>query len=240
VRRALALFTLVLSGALCAPLGVSAQTEALQVVAGARVAAIADAVVHELVKGPDRSAAPAYQIIDQSVPAGSVTIVPAGAPYVSATYVSVPVAIRVDGKLARSVVAGYRVTTYLETAVAAHDLAPGAVLTPDDLVLTRVAFNGRPAVGIEALAGRKLRAATSKGAPLYVEQTAPNDVVKAGQPATLVVHDGAVALAADVVARTGGALGDVVTVVNPATQKALAAIVTGPSRVEIDLPGIAR
>jgi flagella basal body P-ring formation protein FlgA len=74
--------------------------------------------------------------------------------------------------------------------------------------------------------------------PLYVEQTSPDDVVKAGQPAILVVHDGGVALAADVVARTGGAVGDIVTVFNPTTQKALAAVVTGPSRVEIELPRI--
>jgi flagella basal body P-ring formation protein FlgA len=239
VRLAPALVA-VLIGALCALLGVPVQAGTQQIVAGTRVAAVADEIARGLVTGPDRSVAPAYQIVDQSVPEGNVALAPAGAPYVSATYVSVPVAIRVDGKVARTVVAGYRVTTYVETVVAARDLAPGAVLTPADLVLARVAWNGRPAVGTDVLVGRKLRAATPKGAPLYVEQTAPDDVVKAGQPAILVVHDGGVALAADVVARTGGAVGDVVTVVNPSTQKALAATVTGPSRVEIDLPRISQ
>ncbi|HEV3088632.1 MAG TPA: flagellar basal body P-ring formation chaperone FlgA [Candidatus Elarobacter sp.] len=235
-RRALALLTTTLIGALCAPVGVSASAET-QVVAGARVAAVADKIAHELVTGPDRSVAAAYQVSDQNLPAGAVQIAPAGTPFVSTTYVSVPVAIRIDGKLARTVVAGYRITTYVRTAVAARDLTPGAVLAADDLALARVASNGRPAVGTDALIGRKLNSATAKGAPLYVEQTVPDTVVKAGQAAVLMVRDGNVALTVDVVARTGGAIGDTVTVFNPQTQRAIAAVVTGKNRVELILPG---
>lgn len=226
--------------ALCAQLGVSASaaTRDGQVVSGARIAVVADAIAHGLVNGPDRSIAPAYQLIDQNVPAGTVAIVADGTPQVNPTYVSVPVTIRVDGKTARTVVAGYRVTSYVETAVAARDLVPGTVLAAEDLTVARVPYNGRLAIGDDALVGRVVRSATPKGARIYVEQTVPNDVVKAGQPAVLIVHDGAVALAADVVARTGGAVGDVVTVVNPQTQKALAGVVTGPNRVEMYLPGV--
>jgi flagella basal body P-ring formation protein FlgA len=233
--------TTMLMGALCAlagiPVAANADAGTLQVVAGARVAAVADKIAHGLVSGPDRSIAPAYQVADQNLPAGAVQIAPAGSPFVSATYVGVPVAIRVDGKLARTVVAGYRVTTYVRTAVAARDLAPGAVLAKDDLALARVASNGRPAVGIDALLGRKLNSATPQGAALYVEQTVPDTLVKPGQAAILTVRDGNVALTADVVARTGGALGDTVTVFNPQTQKAIAAVVVGPNRVELVLPG---
>ncbi len=208
-----------------------------QTVAGARVAAIADKIAHALVSGPDRSIAPAYAVADQSLPAGDVQLAPAGSPFITSTYVGVPVAIRVDGKLARTVVAGYRVTTYVHTAVATRDLTPGAVLAESDLALARVASNGRPAVGTDALVGRKLTGATVKGAPLYVEQTVADTVVKAGQAAILMVYDGPVALTVDVVARTGGAVGDTVTVFNPQTQKAIAAVVTGPNRVELTLPG---
>jgi flagella basal body P-ring formation protein FlgA len=225
--------------ALCAQAGVPvcAGAATQQIVAGARVSAIADRIAHQLVSGPDRSIAPAYAVADQNLPAGEVELAPAGSPFVTTTYVSVPVNIRVGGKLARTVVAGYRVTTYVQTAVAARDLTPGAVIARDDVALARVASNGRPAVGTDTLVGRKLNAATPKGAPLYVEQTVANTVVKAGQAAILVIHDGPVALTADVIARTGGALGDTVTVVNPQTQKAIAAIVTGPNRVELTLPG---
>ena len=212
--------------------------DARQIVRGTRVVAVADRLARALVGGPDRSIAPAFAVADQNVPAGDVAIAVAGSPTITATYVSVPVAIRVDGKLARTVVAGYRVTTYVDTAIAARDLSPGAVLGADDVVTARLASNGRPAVGAGALLGRKLSVALAKGAPVYVESTIANVVVKAGQAAILVVRDGPVALTADVVARTGGAVGDTVTVLNPQTQKAIAAIVTGPNRVELTLPEV--
>lgn len=234
-RRALALAALTIPLGAFAP-GAAAAVPA-QRVAGARVAAVADRVAHALVSGPDKSVAPAYAIVDQTVPAGTVTIAPGGTPLVTATYVSVPVAIAVDGRLARTLVAGYRVTGFVETAVAAHDLAPGTVLTDADVTLARIPAMGRPAVSAEALVGRKLRAATAKNAPLFVEQTAADEVVRAGSPAVLIVHDGPVALAADVVARTSGALGESVTVWNPQTRKALAGTVTGRDRVELTLPG---
>jgi len=177
-RRALAGLMIATVCALCAQLGVPAVagTPDGQVISGARVAAMADRIARSLVSGPDRSVAPAYTVADQNLPAGAVQLAPAGSPFVSATYVGVPVAIRIDGKLARTVVAGYRVTSYVHT-------------------------------------------------------------VKAGQAAILVVRDGPVALTVDVVARTGGAVGDTVTVFNPQTQKAIAAVVTGPNRVELTLPG---
>ncbi len=232
---------------LCAQIGAAAPANAdaqrragalvRQTVAGARVSAVADRIAHALVTGPDRSIAAAYAVLDQSVPAGAVDVVPAGTPYVSPSYVGVPIAIRVDGTIARTIIAGYRVTTYVETSVAAHDLTPGTLLAAGDVLIARVAWNGRPAVGAESLLGRRLMAATVKGTPLYVEATVPDSVVKAGQAAILIIHDGVVSLTADVIARTGGAIGDTVTVVSPQTQKAIAAIVTGPNRVELTLPG---
>jgi flagella basal body P-ring formation protein FlgA len=238
--RKLALSIAIPACALGAQLGVCAAASAdtpTQIVRGARVEAVADRVAHDLVTGPDRSVAAAYQVADQQLPAGDVRIEAAGAPFVSASYVGVPVAISVGGKLARTVVAGFRVTSYVRTAVAAHDLAPGTVLAAEDLAVARVPCNGRPAVEIGVLVGRRLNVAAASGATLYVEQTMPNAVVKAGQAAILVIHDGIVALMADVVARTGGAIGDTVTVVNPQTQKAIAAVVTAPNRVDLTLPG---
>jgi flagella basal body P-ring formation protein FlgA len=103
--------------------------------------------------------------------------------------------------------------------------------------LAKVPSNGRAAIGTELLIGRRLNIVAPKGTALYVEATMPNPVVKPGQAAILVIHDGVVALMADVIARTGGAIGDTVTVVNPQTQKAIAAVVTAPNRVELTLPG---
>jgi flagella basal body P-ring formation protein FlgA len=82
-----------------------------------------------------------------------------------------------------------------------------------------------------------MRAAAPRGSEISVEQTAIVDLVKSGAGVILVIHDGPVALTADVVARTDGGLGETVTVYNAKTNKILSGTVTGPDRVELDLPG---
>ncbi len=221
-----------LAGAFALPAGAAQR----QIVSGTRIAAIADRVAHDLVGG-DRSIASAFPIADQDVPSGEVTIAKAGTPIVNAVYVSVPIEIDVDGRRERTVVAGYRVTEYVKTAVAAHDLAAGTLLGPGDITYGRSPANGRLAVAPEALLGRKVRAALARGASVYPEQTAANELVHAGDAVVLVIRDGAVALSADVVARTSGALGEHVAVYSTQTKKALSGIVIGSERVELVLPG---
>lgn len=216
------------------PAAVSA-LPASQVVPAAQIVAVADKLAHELVTGPDRTIVPAYHVMDQSVPTGSVDL-GAGQPQVNPTYVSIPVEIKVDGRVARTIFAGYRVDRYIHTAVAAHDLEPGELLTADDLVLARVLFNGRAPVDIGSLVGRRLRAATTSGMILYTEQTMVNQLVKAGDGVILIVKDGPVNLTADVIARNGGGMGDTVTIYNPQTRKTLSGIVVGQNQVELRLP----
>lgn len=222
--------------ALLIPTVASASMAPVQVVTGERMAAIADRLAHTIVTDVDRTIAPAYTIADQSVPVGNVSIT-AGKALVYPTYVSIPLTIDVDGKLARTVLAGYRVQQYVRTAVAVHDLAPGSVITADELTTARVLWSGRPSVEPSSLVGRKLNVATARGGQLYVEQTSVNELVKSGQGVLLIVRDGPVALTADVVARTGGGLGETVNVYNPQTNKAISGIVIGQNRVEVDLPG---
>ena len=150
---------------------------------------------------------------------------------------SIPIEIDVNGTRARTVVAGYRVTTFMHTAVAAHDLAAGTILGDDDVVIGRVPSTGRASVAAVELVGRKLRAPVARGALLLPEATATNEIVRAGESVVLVIRDGVVALNADVVARTSGGMGDHVAVYNPQTQKMLSGVVTGPECVELDLPG---
>jgi flagella basal body P-ring formation protein FlgA len=238
-----------LAAAVLVPLGALATTAAalaattvalapveVQTIPGTRIAALTDKLAFGLIHDPDRAVVPAFRLADQTVPEGTIGVATL-APLVYATYVAVPVQITVDGRVVKTVTAGYRVQQYIHTAVAARDLAPGTLLAPADLTTARVLSNGRPAVDIAALAGRKLRAATPAGAQIFVEQTSVNELVKAGSGAILIVRDGSVALTADVVARTGGGLGDSVTVYNAETNKLLSGTVTGPDRVELVLPG---
>jgi flagella basal body P-ring formation protein FlgA len=206
-----------------------------QVVPAAQIVAVADKLVHELVTGPDRTIVAAYHLMDQSVPAGTLDL-DAAQPQISPTYVAIPIEIKVDGRVARTIVAGYRVDHYIQTAVAAHDLDPGEILSADDLTLARVLANGRAPVAIGSLVGRRLRSATGAGNVIYVEQTLVNQLVKAGDGVILIVRDGPVALTADVVARNGGGMGDTVTIYNPQTRKTLSGIVVGQNQVELKLP----
>ena len=72
---------------------------------------------------------------------------------------------------------------------------------------------------------------------VVTQRTSVNELVKAGSGAILIVRDGPVALTADVIARTGGGLGESVTVYNAQTRKLLSGTVIGPDRVELVLPG---
>lgn len=215
---------------------VALATLPVQNVTGDRIAAITDKLAAALVHDVDRTVVPAFHLQDQAVPLGALELTTLK-PLVYPTYVAIPVQISVDGRVARTITAGYRVQQYIHTAAAAHDLTPGALLGAGDLVLARVLSNGRPAVDLTALVGRKVRAATSRGNAIFVEQTSVNELVKAGSGAILVVRDGPVALTADVIARTGGGLGESVTVYNAKTNKILSGTVTGPDRVELVLPG---
>jgi flagella basal body P-ring formation protein FlgA len=219
-----------------APTTVALAPVIVQMVSGKQIATLTDKIATSLVRDVDRSIVPAFRIADQTVPLGDVELTPL-TPLVYATYVAVPLQISVNGRVAKTITAGYRVQQYIHTAVAAHDLTPGVLLTADDVTMARVLSNGRPAVDPSALVGRKIRSATPRGAQIFFEQTAVNELVKAGSGAILVVRDGPVALTADVIARTGGGLGESVTVYNAQTNRLLSGIVTGPDRVELVLPG---
>lgn len=179
---------------------------AVQVVPAARLVAVADVTAQGLITDPDRQVVRAFALPGQTVPAGEIALA-TGRPIVNPTYIAVPVTITVDGKVARSIVAGYRVEQFVHTAVAARDLTAGAVLGEDDVTTARVLSNGRPAVDAAVLVGRRVRMAVARGASIFPEQTAVVELVKAGATTVLIVRDGPVALAADVVARSGGGLG---------------------------------
>jgi flagella basal body P-ring formation protein FlgA len=231
---ALAMLVAAFAAPACA-LGQTATTTT-QVVSAARLMELADRTVHAVINGPDREVRQDYKFTDQPVPVGKVTISVAQSQY-NPTYIAIPLTIAVDGKPVRTIIAGYRIVTFIHTAVAARDLQAGAVLTDDNVTLGRVESNGRGPVDIAMLVGRKLNVAVGGGKALFFEQTGVNQLVIAGQPVVYILHDGPVAVSADVVARTGGGMGQVVAVYNPATRKALSGVVTGPGQVEYTLPG---
>ncbi|MGZ3496506.1 MAG: flagellar basal body P-ring formation chaperone FlgA [Vulcanimicrobiaceae bacterium] len=219
-----------------APAAAYAQPVGVQRIAGTHIEAVAERALHDLPNDTMHSFVAASTVPDQLVSTGHVDLA-VGAPLVTANFVNVPVTISVDGRVDRTVFAGYRVQAYVETAVAAHDLAPGSVLTADDVTMGRVPFSGRPGNGTDVLIGRKINGAVLKGQPVPVEVTVTNQIVKAGSTVILIVRDGGATVTAACIARTAGGLGDQVSVYNSQTNKALTGTVTAPGTVELDISG---
>jgi flagella basal body P-ring formation protein FlgA len=213
-----------------------AQEAATLRVSGVRIEQTAWRALAVLPHDADEKYVAAAIIPDQIVNAGTVAL-HADAPIASGTFVNVPVAIDVDGKVARTVYVGYRMQQYVQTAVAARDLDPGTVLAADDLTMTRVPYMGRPGNGIDALVGRKVNGAVLKGQPVPIEATSVDQIVKPGSTVIFMVVDSGVVVTADVIARTGGGMGDEVSVYNPQTNKALSGRVIAPNTVELDISG---
>jgi flagella basal body P-ring formation protein FlgA len=218
-----------------APVSVCAQA-ATQRVNGKRIEHLAKPAADNVSLQGDAALVQAFTILDQIVPAGTLSL-SVGTALVNPSYVNVPVEIDVDGKFLRQVFVGYRVQQYVKTAVAAHDLVPGTVLTADDVRMARVPFSGQRLNSAQVLIGRRVVGATRSGATIAIESTQTNQIVKAGNSVVLIVHDGGVSVVADVVARTSGGLGDEIQLYNPQTRKTLSGIVVGPDRVELDLSG---
>lgn len=219
----------------CVPLPACAQT-ATQRIAGKRIEALAKPLLAGVRLTGDATLVAAFPIPDQTVPAGSVSL-SVQTPMTTPSFVNVPVEVDVNGKYLRTIFVGYRVQQWVRTAVAAHDLVPGTVLSANDLAMARVPYTGQHANSTDVLVGRKIVSAFRAGVPVAIEQTLTNQIVKPGASVVLIVNDGGVSVVADVVARTGGGLGDEVSIYNPQTNKTLSGTVIGPDRVELNLSG---
>ncbi len=214
----------------------AARAAAMQVLSGARFESLAAPISKGVRLDGDAALVQSYRIPDQVVPLGRATLVVQSA-IVTQSYVNVPVEIDLDGRFQRQIFVGYRVEHYVQTAVATHDLLPGAVLAASDLKMTRMVFTGQRTNGTGALVGRRVISAVRAGAPVTIEGTQVDQIVKAGNTVTLIVDNDGVRVAADVVARSSGGLGDHVSVYNPMTNKTLTGTVVGPDRVELNLSG---
>lgn len=229
------LLTVAALALMLAPLDARAQGSVLHV-SGQRITQAASREIAALAHDADHQYVAVSAVPDQVVTGDRIAL-HAQSPVGTPSFVNVPVVIDVDGKVDRTIYVGYRMQQYVETAVAAHDIVPGTVLSEDDLTIARMPFAGRPANGVEALVGRKVLGAVLKGQAVTIADTAENQIVKAGSTVVLIIRDNGVQVTADVVARTSGGIGDEVSVYNPSTNKALSGTVTAPGTVELDISG---
>lgn len=238
MRLSIVLVALLITGTLCAPVPARAQTVATtQRISGAIFESLAKKAIAKLTFSGDQELVKSGSVRDQIVAAGTPSLVVEN-PMINPSYVNVPIDVNVDGVFIRTVFVGYRVQQYEKTAVAAHDLVAGTVIARGDVTIERVPYFGRLPNGTDVLVGRKIVCPFRKGQPIYVEETQTNQIVKPGSSVVLIVNDGGVSIVAEAVARTGGGLGDEVSVYNPSTNKMLSGTVVGPDRVELDILGV--
>ena len=223
------------SAAICAPQPARAQSET-QRISGNAFVALAKRAIGTIAVSGDSALVQAAPVRDQIVPSGAVSLV-LESPLATPSYVNVPIDVDVDGSFVRTVFVGYRMQQYVRTAVAAHDLVAGSVIAADDLTMARVPWSGRLGNGTDVLIGRKIFVPFRKGQPVYIEETQTNMIVKPGSSVVLIVNDGGVSVVAEGVARSGGGLGDEVSVYNPSTNHTLSGTVVGPDRVQLDIMG---
>jgi flagella basal body P-ring formation protein FlgA len=207
-----------------------------QSVPGVQFESLASPIEHSVKLTGDARLVQSVRIPAQIVPAGKV-VLKAHPAIVTPSYVNVPVEIDVNGAFIRQIFVGYRVERFVETAVAAHDLVAGSVIDSSDVFMQRIVSTGQRVNGVNALVGRKVVANVRAGAPVSIEMTRIDQIVKAGQTVTLIVSDNGVSVVADVVANTSGGLGDQISLYNPQTHKMLTGTVVGPDRVELNLTG---
>jgi flagella basal body P-ring formation protein FlgA len=144
------------------------------------------------------------------------------------------------GRSATERVASLRVTgsvaELVEVAVATRALERNETVKPSDIALER---RPREAVSSDAvfdakpLAGRVARRALGQGSLLRPGDLARPELVVRGEVVTAVYETPGISLAMRVKAVEGGALGDSVAVLNPASKKTLQAVVVGPGRVSV-------
>ncbi|MBV9078518.1 MAG: flagellar basal body P-ring formation protein FlgA [Methylobacteriaceae bacterium] len=128
------------------------------------------------------------------------------------------------------------VSELVEVAVATRAIERGETVRPSDIALERrpreavpsdALFDGRPQ------AGQVARRALGAGTLVRTADLARPELVGRGDVVTAVYEKPGMALSMRVKATESGALGDWITVVNPASKKSLQATVTGAGRVSV-------
>ncbi|MDP9413632.1 MAG: flagellar basal body P-ring formation chaperone FlgA [Pseudomonadota bacterium] len=133
--------------------------------------------------------------------------------------------------------AAQAVPAAIETAVLARPVEKGELLSAADFTTTalppaqaRGALAPANAAGMEAL--RRLAA----GAPVRVHDLSRPQLVRRGEPVTILVRSGGLAITAQGRALSSGASGDLVRVVNAATSRTLEGTVEKAGQVRITAP----
>lgn len=125
----------------------------------------------------------------------------------------------------------------VEAAVLAHPVTRGTVLAVEDFAVEeRTPAQARGALSADAAAGKEAARNLVAGALLRPADVIAPRLVRRGEPVTITVRSGALAIATGGRALASGGEGDLVRVVSLSTNRTLEGIVEGPSAVRVTAP----
>ncbi len=149
--------------------------------------------------------------------------------------VSIQIDIEVDGQLVRTAQVGYMLRTKDKIAVLKCDLPRGQELTENhfELVMLDTTNVASAQVDPTLVIGQMAKHDLKAGAPLRVEDFAPDAIIRRGDNVRILYRCGGLELESRGTAKSAGALGESIRVENADSKKTITARVAGPGLVVI-------
>jgi flagella basal body P-ring formation protein FlgA len=147
--------------------------------------------------------------------------------------------ISVDGKKYRTIFPRVDIKVMQKVLVARGRIARGAPVGPDDVEVRRQALSAStldtPLRSADELAGAEAVRELAPGTVLTSGMFRIPPIVKMGAVVSVTVVSGDITLIAEGEARSNGAMGQTIRVMNLESKKEFTARVVGPDRVEVKL-----
>jgi flagella basal body P-ring formation protein FlgA len=151
---------------------------------------------------------------------------------------SVPVQVSVNGRKFRTIFPRLEIKVFQQVAVSKNRISRGAIANGGDVLMQRTAvskMNQAPLTSLVTVLGAEATRDIPPGTVLTASMFRLPVVIKAGDMVNIVLTSGDLTIVYTGQARTAGAMGQLVKVVNLESKREFTARVTGPNRVEIKL-----
>jgi|GEM_PF-2153684 len=149
---------------------------------------------------------------------------------------TVPVALKIDGKIQQTVEVSFKVTRRTLVLIARRTLEPNEILTMEDVAFAKIDLPSgfvRPVKTLREAVGKRVKSRVNADAPISLNLLEMPPAVKYNDRVTIEYIIGAVRITAPGIVRGSGAIGDTIRVHAPDTKKDLDAVIVDSRTVRI-------
>lgn len=208
-----------------------------------REQAIVDLVIDEVMKRqqvPRRDVQVTWQDMSATtlvpaLPEGQLTLYLAPGSHLGGKS-TVPIQIMVDGRKFRTIFPRLDIKVFQQVLVAKAPIGRGSMVNQADVGLERTSTAGMaqaPLTRLEAVLGAEATREIRPGTVLTASMFRLPTIIKAGDMVNIIYTNGDLTIVYSGQARSAGAMGQLVRVMNMESKREFTARVTGPNRVEI-------